>query len=265
MLDNDFGLPVEPDEFSTGEDEVRRFSEFDVCVLLNNLAENLGLMKDEIEKSIVITQPNGQKVLANSPRNLEHILIMGLQYTKKIAFQFCDFIDACDELVGEKNYHRSTSQETLQGPFCSMIFADKYILIKSPVATKSQTLHRQCAFWPLYEQFFAKATEAFADSNFPKENGVRHYIWVVYPEDNPPKDFRLIDPDNVDTKVIGDPLMRMLKIDDNIKNVSLHIDRLFSDALEPGMYTVLTPAEGPIWTPELAKEWIESVSKKHNF
>jgi hypothetical protein len=264
MIDSDSEFPGGFDEFLTGE-EIRYYTEFEACMRLFTLLAALKDMTNLIEKSIYETAPDGQRILANAVRDPKGVVVKGHKFLKQASFSFCDFLDAYEELADEKLYQISADKTTLTGQLCSMVFTENLILVKSPRAIKSSSLNYHGAFWPLYEHFFFRATQAFADANFNVKNGVRHYVWLVYPKDNLQKGFRVVDPDNVDTKVIGDPLMRLIQLDDNVKNVSIHIDGICTDKVAPGMYTILTPTEGPVWTPETAEVQLESLSKKYNF
>jgi hypothetical protein len=263
-MDNYSEFPGGFDEFFTGEED-RHHTELDACISLCTLAQSLRDLTDLIEKSVYKIGPDGQRIVADAVRDPKGVVVKGHKFLKQASFSFCDFLDAYEELAGEKLYQLSADKTTFTSQLYSMVFTDNLILFKSPRAIKSSSLNYHGAFWPLYELFFAKATEAFADANFNVENGVRHYIWLVYPEDSSSKGCRVVDADNVDTKVIGDPLMRMLKLDDNVKNVSIHIDGVCTDKVAPGMYTILTPVEGPVWTREMAEVQLESLSKKYNF
>lgn len=150
------------------------------------------------------------------------------------------------------HYDLAALQEKNQGEkLVTVVRSTNIILVRTPYMHRSLPGRTQvtstCADALLYEALYRAPEEAFEATE-----GVILTYCIVWPAD---RDV-LPDVDNCLTKAIGDPLVRLLEIDDDGDHAMECRMAVRADNIMPGIYTVATPREEGFLEPEQVKALI---------
>lgn len=134
---------------------------------------------------------------------------------------------------------------------------DEMIVVKTPYLRRSYNPRNgsKLAFYDLLRTLIYGVDEsAFAGRTLV------HYILSIYPESTTKRS--VIDADNINPKIVGDPITQQLGVDDNAEDVLLAVYAIRTDTLPPASYSVFTPQGSVLGPQELLTLLISMFSGK---